>query len=139
MGELEKTLEILDQQYEDYCAMYQVSLEQQACIEREDLSELNVSFERVHRLMDQIRLRQADMPELSRNNSAVHPEFRKRGQTLRRIIGELEELRQVNEKLVKELLQRTRGELRQFDKGQRAIRGYQSTKVQDARFFDGTR
>ena len=40
---------------------------------------------------------------------------------------------------MKELLQRTRGELKQFDKGQRAIRGYQSTKVQDARFFDGTR
>ena len=139
MGEMEKALELLDQHYEDYRAMYRVSLEQCDCIEREDLSGLEVSFERLHRLMDQIRRRQAGMPELGPCEGAAQKELQQRHQNLRHIIGELQEVRQGNERAVRHLLQRTRDELRQFGKGQRAARGYRRTRVQDARFFDGTR
>ena len=139
MGEMEKALEILDQHYEDYRAMYRVGLEQRDCIAREDLSGLEVSFERMHRLTDRIRRRQAGMPELGPGGGAAPGELQQRHQNLRHIIGELQEVRQSNERAVKRLLQRTRDELRQFGKGQRAARGYRRTRVQDARFFDGTR
>jgi hypothetical protein len=135
--DLKNALEILDQQYAHYQTMYQISLEQRICIECEDLPRLDASFERMHRLTDQIRLRQAGMPDVGRDGK--HLELQKRRGKLREIITELDELRQVNERAVKRLLERTRVELRQFGKGRRAIQKYQKTGVQDARFFDGTR
>ena len=137
MQDLEKALEILDQQYVHYQTMYQVSSEQRRFIEGEDLSRLDVSFERMHRLMDQIRLHQAGMPDLGENGMQL--ELQERRAKLREIITELDELRQVNERSVKQLLERTRGELRQFGQGRRAIRKYQNSQVQGARFFDGRR
>ena len=125
MQDLEKTLEILDQQYVHYQTMYQVSLEQRNFIEGEDLSRLDASFERLHRLMDQIRLHQAGMPDLGENGMQL--ELQERRAKLREIITELDELRQVNERSVKQLLERTRVELRQFGQGRRAIRKYQNS------------
>mgnify|MGYP001179838069 CR=1 FL=1 len=137
MQDLEKALGIFDQQYMHYQTMYQVSLEQKSFIEVEDLSSLDISFERMHRLMDQIRLHQAGMPDLGVHG--VHPELQERRVKLREIISELDELRQVNERSVRQLLERTRVELRQFGQGRRAIRKYQNSRVQGARFFDGKR
>ena len=137
MQDLEKALEILDQQYVHYQTMYQVSLEQRNFIEGEDLSRLDASFERMHRLMDQIRLHQAGMPDLGENGMQL--ELHERRAKLREIVTELDELRQVNERSVKQLLERTRVELRQFGQGRRAIRKYQNSQVQGARFFDGRR
>lgn len=127
--------ELLDQDCADYRAMYQLGLEQQRCIAREDLQGLELSFERMHRLMDRIRLRQEGRlaPE------APHPEVELRRAELRRLIGQLQELRRTNEAAVRQLMERTREELRQFQQSRRALRGYQLNQVHEARFFDGTR
>ena len=116
--------------------MYQVSLEQRDCIQREDLSGLDASYQRMHRLMDQIRLRQAQVDE---GAEAPPPEARQRREALRHIVRELSELNQANQNGVRHLLDRTRQELRNFGKGRRAARGYRDTRTRDAQFFDGTR
>lgn len=135
MQEIEKTLEILDRQCGDYRTMYQVSLEQRACIEREDVAGLEASFVRMHRLMDQIRLLQMALPALERNN----PEVEQRCEKLRHLIVDLQKMRQFNQSAAERLMKRTRAEIRQFDQGQRAVQGYQSTQVAQARLFDGIR
>jgi len=135
MDELEKTLEFLDQQCSDYRAMYQLSLDQRACIEREDLPALQTLFARTHRLMDRIRLRQAQLPTLE----GRHPEVEQRYETLRDLLVDLQELRQFNQQAAQRLLERAREEIRRFGKGRRAVRGYQNAQVGQARLFDGTR
>lgn len=135
MQEIEKTLAILDQQCGDYRAMYQISLEQRGCIEREDVAGLEASFVRLHRLMDQIRLLQEALPALERSN----PQVEQRCEKLRGLIVDLQEMRQFNQSAAERLLKRTRAEIRQFNQGQRAVQGYQSAQVVQARLFDGTR
>ncbi len=118
----------------DYRAMYQLGLEQRDYIAREDLEGLGSSFQRMRRLMDRIRLRQAGRPAAGDS----HEELRQREQ-LRRIITETQELRRNNEAAVQGLLERTREEMRQFQQGQRSLRGYQTTKLSEARFIDRVR
>ncbi len=136
MGAREDALGILDEQYRAYRDMYRVSLEQRACIQREDLAGLDASFERMHRLMDQIRMRQADVGD---GNTSASAEVRQRREALQHIVRELSTLNQANQTGVRELLDRTRGELQHVGKGRRAARGYRDTRARDAQFFDGTR
>lgn len=131
----ERLIDLLEQDGADYRAMYQLSLEQQQCIAREDLESLERSFERMHCLMDRIRRRQARV----RGLDEAHPQLESRRAGLRQLIGELQELRCANEAAVRQLMARTRDELKQVQQGRRALRGYQSTRIHDARFFDGTR
>ncbi len=131
----ERLAELLDQDRDDYGAMYQLGLEQQGCIAREDLEGLRRSCERLHSLMERIRLRQARYPAAG----AWPPEAGCRRAELRGLIGQLQELRRANEAAVRELLARTREELKQLQQRRRALRGYQGARVHEARFFDGTR
>ena len=136
MRKLERTLELLDQQCGDYRAMYRLSLEQRVCLEREDLPALQTSFARTHWLMDQIRLRQAQLPTLEGD----HPEVEQRFETMRCLLVDLQELREFNQRAAQRLLEQTRGEMRRLDKGRRAVRGYQNgASPAQARLFDGTR
>ena len=136
MAAEEDALGILEQQYRAYRDMYQVSLEQKACIQREDLSGLDASYERMHRLMGQIRLGQAQVGDAAGSAPAA---VRQRREALRNIVRELSELNQANQNGVLALLDRARQELRHFGKGRRAARGYRDTRGRDAQFFDGTR
>jgi len=135
MQELEKTLEILDQQYGDYRAMRTLGMEQRACLEREDLAGLEASFVRIQSLMDRIRLHQEALPALDKQQ----PDIRHRCDKLKSIILEIQDLRQFNQRSAQRLLEGTRDEMRQMGKGRRARQGYQSAQVNQARLFDGRR
>lgn len=118
----------------DYHAMYRLGLEQRDYIAREDLEGLGSSFQRLRRLMDRIRLRQVGRPA-----AGDAPEELRRREELRRIIAEIQELRRDNEAAVQGLLERTREDLRQFQRGRRSLRGYQAAKASEARFIDRVR
>jgi hypothetical protein len=137
MGKAARLEEVFDRQYEDYRSMYQLGLEQRSCIAGEDLAGLDASFGRMHRVMDRIRLRQTDLDELC--SGGVPAGVAERREALRTIVVELQELRRVNERAVRQLQGRTREELKQVQQGRRAARGYRHSKVEQARFFDGTR
>jgi hypothetical protein len=130
--------DVLDRQYEDYRSMYQMGLEQRSCIAGEDLAGLDASLGRMHPLMDRIRLRQAQCDALFPRGGVPDAVARKR-EALRLIVVELQELRRVNERAVRRLLERTREELRQVQQGRRAVRGYRQRPSEPARFYDGTR
>lgn len=117
----------------DYEAMYQLGLEQRECIAREDLEGLAASFQRTRRLMDRIRLRQEQAPELGGQEAEAARD------EVRRLIGRLQELRRENEAAVAALLARTREEVRQFQQGRRALRGYQQSGLSESRFIDRLR
>lgn len=133
-----RVAQVIDRQYEAYKSMYQVGLEQRSCIAGEDLAGLDDSFARLHRLMDRIRLRQAELDELCPGGS-FPAELGERRQALRLIVLELQDLRRVNEKALRGLLDRAREDLKQVQQGRRAVRGYGLAQVHQARFFDGTR
>ena len=132
-------LSILDGQYEDYLSIQRVSAEQSRSIAHEDVPELEASFGRMHRLMDRIRLRQLELPGNVAEIEARDAEVARRMGALRELIRCLLRDRQANEASVRQLMDRTRAELKQFGQGQRAAKGYRSRSVEDARFFDGTR
>ena len=134
MGAPESRTDHFIQDCADYRAMYQLGLEQRDYIAREDLEGLGNSFQRLRRLMDRIRLRQAGRPA-----AGDAPEELRHSEELRRIITEIQELRRDNEEAVQGLLERTREELRQFQQGRKSLRGYQVARLSEARFIDRVR
>ncbi len=130
-------LQLLDQQYDDYKAMYSASLSQRSCIAREDVDGLQACFHRMRAIMDRIRLRQAALPGPALAASAASEEVVERTEAIRHLIGDLQAVREGNEASVRRLMERTRGELEQFQRGRRATRGYATQKpVEKARFYD---
>ena len=129
----------LDRQFEDYKSMQQVTLEQGRSIANEDLPGLSVSFERMRRLMDQIRIRQASLPEDLGLLEARDASVASRLEAIREIVRELLESRKTHEHSVRRLMRQSQSELKMLGRGQRAARQYQNRFVEDARFFDGTR
>ena len=135
----EDVLSSLDCQFEDYRSMQQVTLEQGRSIAKEDLPGLSVSFERMRRLMDQIRIRQATLPENLGLLEARDAAIARRLEAIREIVRELLESRKTHERSVRRLMQQSQSELKMLGRGQQAARQYQNRFVEDARFFDGTR
>ena len=135
MADFEEVLLLLDQQCGDYQSMYRLSLEQRACIEREDMAALEASFARMHHLMDRIRLRQERIPDLDRSD----PEIARRCSRMRQLLVDLQEMTQFNQRAAEQRLERTREEIRRFGLGRRAVRGYRRAGVEGARLFDGVR
>lgn len=130
-----KTWELLDQQCGDYQAMYSLAQEQWVCLEREDLPALEASFAQMHRIMNRIYLRQRELSMLAQGD----PESEARRAWLRRIIAELQEVCQANQRVARRLLERTRGEIRQVDRGKRASQEYRGSPLVLARLVDNTR
>jgi hypothetical protein len=85
--------------------------------------------------MNQIRLRQASLPELNRGI----PEVEARCLRLERIIRDLQDLRQCNQELARRLMERTAAEIRQLGQSRRAFRGYPAAGMTGPRLYDGTR
>ena len=139
MSELANALDVLEQQRQSYRALHRVSLRQRECIECEDMEGLSRAFDEIHRMMERILLQQARMPDVSGFDSVDRREVGAAQGKLRVVIGEIERLRRDNVDSIKGLMQRVRGELRQFGRGRRAARGYGKSAVGEARFFDGTR
>ena len=129
--------QLLDQQLDDYKAMYSASVSQRACIGREDVDGLQASFQRMRVIMDRIRLRQAALPGPAPAASAASEEVVERTEAIHQLIGDLQAIRKDNEASVRRLMERARDELAQFQRGRRATRGYATQKsVEEARFYD---
>ena len=89
--------------------------------------------------MERIRLRQKEIPPYYSASDTVDPEVSRRNEAIGELIRNLQSIRNDNEGSVRRLMTRTRAELRQFQQGRQAIRGYRSPKVVEARFYDGAR
>lgn len=135
MSESSPVCRLLDQQYLDYEEMLELGRGQRASLEQEDLPAVERSFSRLHRLMDQIRLRQASLPELDRGI----PEVAARCRRLERIIGDLQDLRRCNQELARRLLEQTAAEIRQLGQSRRAFGHHRPSGMTGPRLFDGTR
>ncbi len=136
MDTLEKTLELLDQQCEEYRAMQEVGLAQKDCIARQDIDGLNAAFGRMQGHIDHIQLVQKEMPAFDSAHQ-VPTQVQEKKQQLRSLILQLQELNRINERGVRRLMKETQEELHKFGRGRRAARGYQQIQNQNARFFDG--
>ena len=135
MSESSPVCRVLDQQYLDYEEMLELGRGQRVSLEQEDLPAVERSFSRLHRLMDQIRLRQASLPELDRSV----PEVEARCRRLERIIGDLQDLRRCNQELARRLMERTAAEIRQLGQSRRAFGHHRPSGMTAPRLFDGTR
>ena len=133
-------LELLDLQRRDYATMYRISVKQRAHIAEEDVDGLQSSGRQILEIIECIRLRQNKIRPLSSPLSTVaDPEVTKRNQAIGDLIRKLEMVRKENEDSVRRLLCGTRSELRKFQQGRQAVKGYRSQKVVEARFYDGKR
>ncbi|MEW6749553.1 MAG: hypothetical protein AB1505_01065 [Candidatus Latescibacterota bacterium] len=135
MASAPEVLQLLDQQLEDYQALHALAVEQRACLEGEDLSQLQQVFARAHRLMERIGSRQGRLGGMDRTEGAVQERLAR----LRQAIEEVEAARQAGEGTARRMLARTRDELHRLGRGQRAARGYQAAPVARARLYDGVR
>lgn len=135
MGTTSPVCALLDQQYVDYEEMLELGREQRANLEREDLPAVEQSFVGIHRLMNQIRLRQSSLPALDQSL----PEVAARCRRLERLIGDLQDLRRCNQELARRLMERTAAEIRQLGQSRRAFRNYPAPGMAGPRLFDGTR
>ena len=135
-GSDDVAMQLLDQQFDDYKAMYSASVSQRACIAREDVDGLQASVDRIRVIMDRIRLRQVALqgPEVA---SAASGEVVERTEAIRHLIGDLQAIREDNEGSVRRLMERSREEFEQFQQSRRATRGYATKRaVEEARFYD---
>lgn len=82
-----------------------------------------------------MRLRQVRLPKKVGGVWEVEQRFALMRDCLERLQGQ----RLGTQHLTEELLRQNRDEYRQFGRGRRALRGYQSTHTEDARLYDGTR
>ncbi|MBM81227.1 MAG: hypothetical protein CMJ78_11620 [Planctomycetaceae bacterium] len=135
MANLNELIELLDQQCGDYRAMYSVGLKQRDCVEREDLTGLELAFTRMQELMDRVRLRQRRIPDLGDDR----PALASRLETMRNLLYELEDLRSHTQAQAEKLLVQTRGEMRQMGQGRRAYRNDPGARSGTARLYDGVR
>ena len=127
--------DVLEAQYADFLRLYELGLEQREFIGREDLKALELSFARMHSVMDSIRLRQSRLAPAH----VLGHEARERREQLCELITEVEALRQRNQETAERLLADARGEMRHLGRGRQAVRGYAKRPVGGARLYDGTR
>lgn len=139
MSELARALDLIEHQKQSYRVMYRTSLRQRECIECEDMDGLNRAFDEMHQAMEQILKQQARMPDLGWLSEEEGCQVRVAQSRLRPVVDDVEQLRQINVQSIRRLMEQTRGELRQFGRGRRAVKGYRSAAVGEARFFDGRR
>lgn len=129
----------LDAQCEDFQAVYREGLRQRDCLRLDDLSGANDACQCMRRLMTRIQVRAARLPTDLAAADRQRPEVAHRTATLRRIIQSVEEVRAQSERATLDLLESTQRQLRQFDTGRRAAKGYRGAVLPRARFVDGSR
>lgn len=130
-----EALQLLDQQCRAYGDMFEVGKKQRTSIEEQDYEALEQAFSEMHRLMDEVRLRQQQLPELDASEQAVQMRIER----MREWLQQLQEQRAATQALAEEMLRLNREEFRQIGRGRRAARGYKAAHATDARLYDGTR
>ena len=139
MDKINQAIKAFEESYADYMGIYRAGMEQEQHIVNEDMGLFGRAAGVVQRHMDRIRLRQQGLSWLEpadfRNNSALETGR----QQLVQIINKIERQRRSNESMLHRALERTRGEMKQFQQSRRAVRGYGKKKGLDGRFVDGLR
>ncbi len=115
--------------------MRSVGLAQLDCVEREDLTGLELAFTRMQEFMDRVRMRQQRIPDLDDDRPAVASRL----EIMRNLLYELEGLRSHTQAKAEKLLMRTRSEMRHMGQGRRAYCGDPVARPGTARFYDGVR
>jgi predicted nucleic acid-binding Zn-ribbon protein len=115
--------------------MFEVGKKQRTCIEQQDYEALEQAFSEMHRLMDEVRLRQQKLPDLNASQQAVEMRIERMRDWLER----LQDQRAATQSIAEEMLRLNREEFRQIGRGRRAARGYKAAHATDARLYDGTR
>lgn len=137
MREDTKLLQLLDEQCRSYRDMFEVGRQQRKCIEADDYESLQDAFSQMHGLMDEVRLRQQQIPALDSAGEAVESRLAQIRDWLERLQGQ----RLATQALAEKLLKESREEFRQMGRGRVAARGYKaaSSSSTNARLYDGTR
>ena len=130
-------LQLLDEQCRSYNNMFEDGRMQRKCIESEDYEALQEAFSEMHRLMDEVRLRQKQIDPLSVSSEAAESRIIRMREWLER----LQEQRMTTQAVAERMLKSSREEYRQMGRGRVAARGYQavSSTRPNARLYDGTR
>ena len=115
--------------------MHSVGLAQLDCVEREDLTGLELAFTRMQEFMDRVRMRQQRIPDLGDDRPAVASRL----EIMRNLLSELEDLRSHTQAQAEKLLVQTRIEMRQMGQGRRAYRNDPGARSGAARLYDGVR
>jgi len=128
------------EEYRDFEALKGVALEQQRCIEEEDMDGLNRSLTQARGLMERIELRQRRVPGFRQALRDGRDEWASRRKGLQRLLAEIDGLRRVNEGALTRWRERTRVQLAQVGKGGRSVgRGYGRRAISGPRLLDGVR
>ena len=137
MPENADILQLLDEQCCSYSHMFEVGRMQRSCIESEDYEGLQDAFSEMHRLMDEVRLRQQQIAPLSANGEAAESRMIR----IREWLERLQKQRMTTQDVAESMLKSSREEYRQMGRGRIAARGYQavSSTRSNARLYDGTR
>lgn len=132
-------LEALDAQCGDYRAMYETGLRQRDCLRLGDLTGLSRASEGMKALMDRLRVRQARLPADLLQVEQADAEVARRTGHIRQLLHAILALGSQSEGEARRLLEETRRDLRRFDAGRRASRGYQPHCAAGPRFVDHRR
>ena len=137
MPENTDILQLLDEQCRSYNNMFEVGRMQRKCIESEDYEALQDAFSEMHRLMDEVRLRQQQIDPLSVSGEAAGSRMVRMREWLER----LQEQRLTTQAVAERMLKSSREEYRQIGRSRVAARGYQaaSSTPPNARLYDGIR
>lgn len=137
MSENADIIQLLDEQCRSYSRMFEVGNMQRKYIESEDYEALQDAFSEMHRIMDEVRLRQKQIDPLSANDEAVESHMIRMREWLER----LQDQRMTTQAAAERMLKSSREEYRQMGRGRVAARGYQaaSSAPPNARLYDGTR
>ncbi len=115
--------------------MHSVGLAQLDCVEREDLTGLELAFTRMQEFMDRVRMRQQRIPDLGDDRPGVASRL----EIMRNLLYELEGLRSHTQAEAEKLLVRTRSEMRQMGQGRRAYRSDPDARPGSAQLYDRVR
>ena len=137
MSEKADILQLLEEQCCSYSHMFEVGHMQLKYLESEDYEALQEVFSKMHRLMDEVRLRQQQIALLSANDEAAESYILRMREWLER----LQEQRMTTQAVAERMLKSSREEYRQIGRSRVAARGYQaaSSTPPNARLYDGIR
>ena len=135
MSENADILQLLNEQCRSYSNMFEVGRMQLKCLESEDYEALQDVFSEMHRLMDEVRLRQQQIDLLYANDEAAESHILR----MRKWLERLQEQRMATQAVAESMLKSSREEYRQMGRSRVAARGYQaaSSTTPNARLYDG--
>ena len=145
MGYAEEVIETLERQVERFLSVRDLALKQGTLIGQEDLSPLVSSVKETERLIGEIRADEARLRPLREGRAGATAQSGDGGradvlaEVLRRVVREVQEIKQRNEALLLQAMEEVRKEMRQLYVGSKVMKNYRKGSPNTARFFDDAR